>query len=338
MNNLTVSQFKEEPNHSPDMKEVLEEEEEKVALHDDVDIGSDFEYFPEDKEVEKPTMIKILKRTLDKRSGGENEKIKKRFTCEHCGKQFVQKQTWRRHVQIEHEGMQVTKLRCDQCNFTSAYQNYLKHHIKTVHEGVRTHLCDKCDYKAATKGVLIKHIETIHDGIRYQCDQCEHQASNKDSLKKHIYVMHSGVKLHCDQCNYQTAQKINLDTHIRSVHEGIRVTCDECGLQVVSENNLKKHMKVHAKREKTEKCPKCDKMFYTSRALKKHDNTVHGIKAFYCEVCVFKSCRLSNLNAHRKSHNKSKITKPMLINMVINGEHPFYTREDLPMIEGSTAD
>ena len=53
---------------------------------------------------------------------------------------------------------------------------------------------------------------------------------------------------------------------------------------------------------------------------------------------MFRCSRLSNLNVHRKSHSKAKITKPMLINMVMNGEHPFYTREDIPMIESSAAD
>ena len=344
-----ASQFKEEPPLSPELK--LEEEEiteDKVNIHADEDTDEpdlDSQYCFED----------LVPGSFDEKPGGENYRNKKKgkkkfkehvetnhigikYTCEHCGKQFQQKHNLARHVRTEHEGIPLLKLSCDQCNFTSAYKNYLNLHIKSVHEGIRTHLCDKCDYKAATKGVLIQHIETVHEGIRYQCDQCEYKARTKGGLKKHLVNLHSGIKLHCDQCNYQTADQRALDAHIRFVHEGIGFTCDYCGLKTATEWKLKRHIKTHEQRERTEKCPKCDKEFYTKETLRKHVISVHGIKPFYCEVCGTKSSRLSNLNAHRKSHSKPKITKLVLIDMVRNGEHPFYSREDLPMLESSVAD
>ena len=76
-----------------------------------------------------------------------------------------------------------------------------------------------------------------------------------------------------------------------------------------------------------------------SVALKKHISNVHEkLKPFYCEVCVFRCSRLSNLNVHRKTHSKTRISKAMLISMVESDEHPFYTKDDLLMLRNSVAD
>ena len=103
LNNLIVSQFKEEPAHSPAVKQVLEEEckaEEKVPDHYGSDNNVDFdndslpaesnnvsedeedfdvedpEYHPEDQVQGKPTVIKIINRGM---SGGETD-----YQCDQC--------------------------------------------------------------------------------------------------------------------------------------------------------------------------------------------------------------------------------------------------------------
>ena len=48
---------------------------------------------------------------------------------------------------------------CDQCGKILKSQKYLKEHISSVHEGIKTHKCHICD-KAFPKPYLVKrHIE-----------------------------------------------------------------------------------------------------------------------------------------------------------------------------------
>ena len=125
--------------------------------------------------------------------------------------------------------------------------------------------------------------------------------------------------------------------HVERVHTDQNQTfnCKECGKKLKNQYSLLRHAKTYHSGREPIKCSHCDKSFFEERMLQKHFSDVHDKrKPFYCDICQFQCARLSNLNLHRaKSHNRQdKLTKLMLISMVENDQHPFYTRDDLPMI------
>ena len=208
---------------------------------------------------------------------------------------------------------------------------------------VMKYICSSCGKDFLTNRALELHTVEAHSSHvnTVPCELCGKCFKSQITRDNHVKKIHEKTaESHlCGECGRIFNCKRKLVLHIDRHHSSTEFVCTDCESVFRCRVDLREHVKrKHTLREKTEKCPKCDKEFYSSKALKKHDNNVHGIKPFYCEVCVFKCSRLSNLNVHRKSHNKAKITKPMLINMVVNGEHPFYTRQDLPMIEASAAD
>ena len=176
---------------------------------------------------------------------------------------------------------------------------------------VNTLPCHICGIFLKTQTSLDNHVKRHNSKPTdpHLCIDCGKTCKTKFDMLKHVERMHSDTKYNCKQCDSEFSAKISLISHMRRRHG--------------------------KPREKLESCTQCQKTFYTLRNLKKHISDVHDkIKAFRCEECQFKCARMDNLNLHRrKSHNKENLTKAMLISMVENDEHPFYTKTDREMIK-----
>ena len=68
--------------------------------------------------------------------------------------------------------------------------NGLKLHIKLKHKKARSFKCKECDYVCYRDDYLKKHIRSIHENVRFPCDQCEYQATRKQYLESHIMKIH----------------------------------------------------------------------------------------------------------------------------------------------------
>ena len=82
-------------------------------------------------------------------------------------------------------------------------QNYLKTHLKSVHEKVN-YPCDQGDYKSTTLGSLKSHIEAVHEKFKYPCNLCQYKASTQGHLKKHV----ESVTYYCTLCDKQFTKQI----------------------------------------------------------------------------------------------------------------------------------
>ena len=92
--------------------------------------------------------------------------------------------------------MEGNKLKCEQCNYTTASRGHLKQHINTIHNNIKNHVCGECGYAASTKSRLKIHIKAVHKNIRsHVCGECGYAASQKIHLKKHIEAVHEKVKV-----------------------------------------------------------------------------------------------------------------------------------------------
>ena len=127
-----------------------------------------------------------------------------------------------------------------------------------------------------------------------------------------------------------------LQQHQQSIHSDLSFKCTECNAEKKNTHSLRRH--IRSRHSDRKKCPQCEKSFSQEIQLRKHISDVHDkLKPFYCEGCPFKCARLDNLNLHRrKSHNRlDKMTKALLLSIVKNDQHPFYTREDLEMFKAA---
>jgi Zinc finger, C2H2 type len=86
-------------------------------------------------------------------------KKNKRFTCFTCKKTYSRKQYLKTHIKTVHEGK---KLCCEFCDKLFFHQGNIYRHIKTIHEGKKLFRCSICMKSFNQKSSRDRHVETIH--------------------------------------------------------------------------------------------------------------------------------------------------------------------------------
>lgn len=177
--------------------------------------------------------------------------------------------------------------KCNLCDKAYTQDHNLKHHIKSVHEGI-----------VSNSNNALRHDGPL--GHEYQhgmqrpkkeffCNICNKLYVQRQGLKHHIRVWHEGIKserLHkCSLCDKAYTQDHNLKHHMQSVHEGLRLfKCDSCDKDYTTRQGLKHHVKVvHLgyKAENLYKCQACEKAYTQKHNLTLHTKNVHGgVKVF----------------------------------------------------------
>ena len=295
----------------------------------------------------------------------KKKKTKKNFFCPQCPESFFYQLNIVKHASKQHGLFLPVPLKpgMTRCPFCAEIYNedspFFLAHLKYSHPhqrentvykeivdriSVAKYICSTCGKDFLSNRSLEDHMVEVHSTHinALPCDVCGKCFKSRGTLENHRKKVHenSHEEHLCVECGKIFNSKRNLVLHFERHHSNKEFVCHDCEAIFRSRKDLREHIKRrHTVREKTEKCTRCDKDFYSTVALKKHISNVHEkVKPFYCEVCVFRCSRLSNLNVHRKTHNKDRISKAMLISMVENEEHPFYSKDDLPMLRNSVAD
>ena len=110
----------------------------------------------------------------------------------------------------------LTMNSCNLCEYRTKDLPSLRHHIKSVHEGVR-YFCSLCEHMALSQGQPTHNLKSDHEGIRYPCSTCEYKSTDKGKLNSHIQVKHNkgSQKFPCSQCEYEASTPASLWTHVR---------------------------------------------------------------------------------------------------------------------------
>ena len=116
-----------------------------------------------------------------------------------------------------HETYEIMKFDCNQCDFQTTKDYYLKSHIRTIHEKVKYN-CVQCDSQFSQKCHLKTHIQIKHEGIRYHCKHCDYVTTNKQQLKNHTQAQHDGILYHCKHCDYKSGYKSKIREHMNQKH------------------------------------------------------------------------------------------------------------------------
>ena len=93
------------------------------------------------------------------------------------------------------------KYSCSQCTRVFSAADYLKDHIKSVHENCLDYECEKCKKKFVSKIRLTSHIVQTHSS-QVNCGICNKKISNPQQLKRHMVFSHNETEgaIFCVQC------------------------------------------------------------------------------------------------------------------------------------------
>ena len=167
-------------------------------------------------------------------------------------------------------------MNCEECDFSTRFQNKMKAHKVTVHTELRK--CKFCPYQTRFKLTLQRHKKTEHPQKNYNCESCDYKTTNKAKLQIHLQI-------------HLTAEQM----------QSIFCVCDECGQSFKSEMMLRNHRIMdHNDAEIVPSmipCDHCDLFLESDVLLKIHRETVHegkGVKLQACQYCKVPMKRVAN--------------------------------------------
>ena len=136
---------------------------------------------------------------------GVHDKIKDQ-KCDKCQYATAVKSRLRRHIREVHDKVLGDIVQCDQCDYKSIKSN-LSFHKKSAH-GAKDYKCKSCSYATRTANYLRSHVKQVHEKVRnHKCVQCGYAAFLKTTLQEHIRVVHEGIKdFKCEKCEFQTSK------------------------------------------------------------------------------------------------------------------------------------
>ncbi|XP_056286161.1 gastrula zinc finger protein XlCGF17.1-like [Pseudoliparis swirei] len=139
----------------------------------------------------------------------------KPFSCDVCGKRFMDKGVLKRHMRV-HTGEKPFS--CDVCGTRFKVQAHLKNHMR-VHTGEKPFSCDVCGKRFIRQAHLKRHMR-CHTGEKpFSCDVCGKRFTRQEHLKRHMRC-HTGEKpFSCDVCGKRFTQQGGVKRHMR-VHPG----------------------------------------------------------------------------------------------------------------------
>ena len=126
------------------------------------------------------------------------------------------------------------------------------------------------------------NLENVHKGKKLKLEkQTQNTSPIKELLMSPVEIVNQDIEV--------VNQKIR--TNLEKVHEGNKLTCKICGQVKSNPDELKIHIKsahIATIGRRNHSCPKCDKKFFTSAALKSHENTSHISKESVANQDVIK--------------------------------------------------
>uniref|UniRef100_A0A8C6WUJ9 Zinc finger protein 384 like n=1 Tax=Neogobius melanostomus TaxID=47308 RepID=A0A8C6WUJ9_9GOBI len=158
----------------------------------------------------------------------------------------------------------------------------------TNKDGPKTYKCRMCAVTFFSKSDMQIHAKSHTEAKPHKCPHCSKSFANSSYLSQHIRI-HSGAKPYsCTYCQKTFRQLSHLQQHTRYTSCPTSCFCT----RVCS---------------KPHKCPHCSKSFANSSYLSQH--LIHtGDRPYKCNHpgCEKSFTQLSNLQSHRRQHNKDK--------------------------------
>ncbi|XP_036149519.1 zinc finger and SCAN domain-containing protein 2 isoform X2 [Monomorium pharaonis] len=274
------------------------------------------------------------------RSKSKLRRRKNKFTCQLCGKGFLQRSRYIVHKSF-HKGIMNE---CTQCKKVFDSKENLILHQETQHnsnsaeENVDAQESHEPQNLQPSNSTMKLHDEIARDStsIIYKCEKCDKQFELKQEYELHIRV-HEQPEITCSTCNKTFTSQSDLKTHMTThgktksdkgyacdicgkvlshpssilYHKeaehsnGRRFVCNKCNKSFKHKQLLQRHQLVHSD-NRPHNCKSCNASFKTKANLVNHQSTHTGQKKYLCEICKQQFAHKTSLTLHYRWHSGQK--------------------------------
>lgn len=177
--------------------------------------------------------------------------------CPTCQKQFPNRRSLSRHMQIHVVGL---PFKCDRCDRSYKLKSSLSLHSRCHRDDVEPFVCDLCGKSFLRAHGLQSHQLTHSTELPFACDLCAKRFKNEVMLRNHRLRHDSVKRFMCDECGMGFVTAAELRTHSRK-HTGLKpFQCDECPKSYKTKTHLTVHMRSHTGHRPFE-CEFCEQKF-----------------------------------------------------------------------------
>ena len=221
---------------------------------------------------------KMLFCTIEKFNAHKNHwhaKMKTHKKCKICN-ELLHRNYVKLHMKTVHQG--AKDFCCELCGKSYTNNTSLQDHIRAQHEKKWEYKCSKCDKAYNTKRTLKQHFNAIHLGQKHQCAKCGKVCTYYHDLRKHDIVAHQKIKKYkCDQCGKDFFYVHSLNIHVRTAHEGKMLGhCQICNKKFTQKTHLRRHIDLVHKKMRPYLCNDCGETFTKKIYLRNHEIKKHG--------------------------------------------------------------
>ncbi|KAG7165053.1 Zinc finger protein 235-like 1 [Homarus americanus] len=231
--------------------------------------------------------------------------------CGVCGRRFSLDASAREHERRHAVG----ELQCPACPLRFSRMSHLHHHARQHHPDFTSFPCQYCGAVTPTVDALHSHIK-VHHGDRlglpaaFTCEVCQETFHTGKALACHRSSRHPGTAV-CGFCGTEVGSRY-LSKHINAVHTKEKThRCDKCGKDFYSRTSLTGHQKrQHAPRKHL--CDLCGKGYVHNVELQRHLKAHRNQRDFKCDFCGRSFLKAVDLTYHRRSHTGERPHQCML--------------------------
>lgn len=270
----------------------------------------------------------------------ERHKGPRKYTCQHCNKEFIFLAHLKYHLRIIHkkklpESMELrnspnkkevptTSHICHQCGKSFKTTQVLKAHERFVHQLVpKKQICEVCGKMFHLASKLKRHM-VQHTGEKpFECEKCSMRFGHKQTLRNH-QICHSDLRpFKCKFCGKAFKRERNMRGHEEKNHglvvshsdqlvqpehgkDGISYTCTICEKGFSLKQRLDAHLAYHKRQFMSFPCNLCGKVLTSKHGRDNHIRTHTGERPYACKVCGLALKTQAQLRTHNETHTDTK--------------------------------